>query len=86
MVTGASSGIGYHTAIALAGAGASRIAILSANYVARRLEPHFPVLYTGSRGWVAHECIIDVRPLEQETSITAENVAKRLMDYGSCAG
>ncbi len=61
---------------------ATRVAILSANYIAKRLDPHFPVLYTGSGGRVAHECIIDLRPLTKETGITAEDVAKRLADYG----
>ncbi len=61
---------------------ASRVAILSANYVARRLDPYFPVLYTGAGGRVAHECIVDVRPLTKTTGITAEDVAKRLADYG----
>ena len=57
-------------------------AVLAANYVARRLEDHFPVLYTGQGGWVAHECILDLRPLTQRTGISAEDVAKRLIDYG----
>jgi glycine dehydrogenase len=61
---------------------ATRIAILSANYVARRLDPHFPVLYTGRGGRVAHECIIDVRPLTKATGVSAESIAKRLADYG----
>jgi glycine dehydrogenase len=61
---------------------ATEVAILNANYVARRLEPYFPVLYTGGAGLVAHECIIDVRPLSAESGITVEDVAKRLMDYG----
>jgi glycine dehydrogenase len=61
---------------------ATRVAILSANYVARRLDPHFPVLYSGESGRVAHECILDLRPLTKETGITAEDVAKRLADYG----
>ncbi|MGD2061584.1 MAG: aminomethyl-transferring glycine dehydrogenase, partial [Acidimicrobiia bacterium] len=61
---------------------ATRVAILSANYVARRLDPYFPVLYTGVSGRVAHECIVDVRALTKETGITAEDVAKRLADYG----
>jgi glycine dehydrogenase len=61
---------------------ATRVAILSANYVARRLDPHFPVLYTGAGGRVAHECIIDVRPLTKNTGVTAEDIAKRLTDYG----
>jgi glycine dehydrogenase len=61
---------------------ATRIAILNANYVAARLEPHYPVLYKGANGRVAHECIIDLRPLKETTGIEAEDVAKRLMDYG----
>jgi len=61
---------------------ATQVAILSANYVARRLDPHFKVLYTGRDGLVAHECILDLRPLTNETGITAEDVAKRLIDYG----
>jgi glycine dehydrogenase len=60
---------------------ATKIAILNANYVARRLEPHYPVLYKGANGRVAHECIIDTRPLK-EFGIEAEDIAKRLMDYG----
>jgi glycine dehydrogenase len=58
---------------------ATRIAILNANYVAKRLEPYFPVLYKGKKGMVAHECILDLR---QYKSVTVEDVAKRLMDYG----
>jgi glycine dehydrogenase len=61
---------------------ASQVAILSANYLARRLGPHFPVLYTGRDGLVAHECILDLRPLAAQAGITAEDVAKRLIDYG----
>jgi len=61
---------------------ATRVAILSANYVARRLDPFYPVLYTGKNGRVAHECIVDIRPVTKETGITAEDVAKRLADYG----
>jgi glycine dehydrogenase len=61
---------------------ASQVAILSANYLARRLNDYYPVLYTGARGHVAHECILDLRPLTRETGVTAEDVAKRLADYG----
>lgn len=61
---------------------ATKVAILAANYVARRLDPYFPVLYTGASGRVAHECIVDVRPMTRDTGITAEDVAKRLADYG----
>jgi len=61
---------------------ATQVAVLSANYVARRLAPHYPVLYTGRAGLVAHECVIDLRPLAARTGITNEDVAKRLVDYG----
>ena len=61
---------------------ATENAILAANYVARRLSPHYPVLYTGQHGLVAHECILDLRPLQKSTGISNEDVAKRLMDYG----
>jgi glycine dehydrogenase len=61
---------------------ASRVAILSANYIARRLEEHYPVLYRGRNGTVAHECIVDVRPLKQSAGVDVEEVAKRLIDYG----
>ena len=61
---------------------ASQVAILNANYIAHQLRDHFPVLYTGTHGFVAHECIIDIRPLKEATSITEEDIAKRLMDYG----
>jgi glycine dehydrogenase len=61
---------------------ATEVAILTANYVAARLDPHYPVLYTGRGGLVAHECILDLRPLTRETGVTVEDVAKRLIDYG----
>ncbi len=61
---------------------ATEIAILNANYMARRLADRFPILYTGKSGLVAHECIIDVRPITERSGITVEDVAKRLMDYG----
>jgi glycine dehydrogenase len=61
---------------------ATQVAILSANYLARRLGQYFPVLYAGRDGLVAHECILDLRPLATQTGITAEDVAKRLIDYG----
>ena len=61
---------------------ATKVALLNANYVAHRLRSYFPVLYTGSKGRVAHECIIDLRPLQKESGITVEDVAKRLIDYG----
>ena len=57
-------------------------ALLHANYVARRLSPHFPVLYTGRNGMVAHECILDLRPITAATGVTVDDVAKRLIDYG----
>ncbi|WP_326639503.1 aminomethyl-transferring glycine dehydrogenase [Streptosporangium sp. NBC_01755] len=61
---------------------ATEQAILSANYLARRLDPHYPVLYTGRGGLVAHECIIDLRQITKETGVTVDDVAKRLIDYG----
>ena len=61
---------------------ASRTAIVHANYIAQRLKGHFEVLYTGRRGTVAHECIVDIRPLKERSGITEEDVAKRLIDYG----
>ena len=61
---------------------ATEVAILNANYMARKLRAHFPVLYTGRNGMVAHECIIDLRPLKQSTGVTDEDIAKRLMDFG----
>jgi len=61
---------------------ASQNAILAANYIATRLAPHYPVLYSGRKGLVAHECILDLRPLQKETGISNEDIAKRLMDYG----
>jgi glycine dehydrogenase len=61
---------------------ATSVAVLSANYVASRLAPHYPVLYTGRNGLVAHESVIDLRPLTQQTGITVDDVAKRLVDYG----
>lgn len=61
---------------------ATQVAILNANYMAKRLDPHFPVLYKGNAGLVAHECIIDLRPLKAKAGIEVEDVAKRLMDYG----
>ncbi|MCB1272990.1 MAG: glycine dehydrogenase (aminomethyl-transferring), partial [Leucobacter sp.] len=61
---------------------ATRAAILSANYVAARLREHFPVLFTGETGLVAHECILDLRELTAASGVTAEDVAKRLIDYG----
>ncbi|MGM0692163.1 MAG: aminomethyl-transferring glycine dehydrogenase [Pseudomonadota bacterium] len=61
---------------------ATELAILNANYIAARLEGHYPVLYKGRNGTVAHECIIDIRPLKAESGISEEDIAKRLMDYG----
>jgi glycine dehydrogenase len=61
---------------------ATRSAILVANYVAARLRPHYPVLYTGRGGLVAHECIVDLRRITKETGVTVDDVAKRLIDYG----
>ncbi len=61
---------------------ASEVAILSANYMAKRLDPYFPVLYKGRTGLVAHEFIVDLRPVKRTSGITEEDVAKRLMDYG----
>lgn len=57
-------------------------AVLAANYLAKRLASHYPILYTGRSGLVAHECIVDLRPLTKETGITVDDVAKRLIDYG----
>ena len=72
--------------IALMGAAglkrATQVAILNANYIAQKLAPHYPVLYTGKHGRVAHECIVDLRPLKDASGVTVEDVAKRLMDYG----
>ncbi|MEE9326057.1 MAG: aminomethyl-transferring glycine dehydrogenase [Cocleimonas sp.] len=60
----------------------TRTAILSANYVTERLSAHYPVLYRGDKGRVAHECIIDIRPIKEESGISEEDIAKRLIDYG----
>ncbi|MEC4722012.1 aminomethyl-transferring glycine dehydrogenase [Noviherbaspirillum sp. CPCC 100848] len=60
---------------------ASQVAILNANYIAKHLAPHYPILYAGENGIVAHECIVDLRPLK-DTGITVDDVAKRLMDFG----
>ncbi len=61
---------------------ATQVAVLAANYVAARLAPHYPVLYTGRGGLVAHECIIDLRGITKQTGVTVDDVAKRLIDYG----
>jgi glycine dehydrogenase len=63
-------------------AAATESAILAANYVAKRLEPHYPVLYSGPGGLVAHECILDLRPLKETSDVAVDDVAKRLIDYG----
>ena len=61
---------------------ATEIAILNANYIAKKLAQHYPVLYTGKHGLVAHECIIDLRAFKKSTNVDVTDVAKRLMDYG----
>src|SRR5947209_13344229 len=61
---------------------ATKVAILNANYVARRLDEHFPVLYKGRHGFVAHECIVDLRKVKRDAAVEVDDVAKRLMDYG----
>ena len=61
---------------------ATEIAVLNANYIAARLDPHFPVLYRNAKGRVAHECIVDPRPLKNSTGVTVDDIAKRLIDYG----
>ncbi len=61
---------------------ATEIAILSANYLAERLKAHYPVLYSGRNGRVAHECILDTRVLKESAGVTVEDIAKRLIDYG----
>ena len=61
---------------------ATEIAILNANYIATRLDPHFPVLYRNAKGRVAHECIVDPRPLKASSAVTVDDIAKRLIDYG----
>ncbi len=61
---------------------ATEVAILSANYIAKKLDPHFPVLYKGAHGYIAHECIVDLREITKKTGATVDDVAKRLMDYG----
>ena len=61
---------------------ATQVAILNANYIAHKIKDHFPVLYSGANGLVAHECILDIRPITAETGITVDDVAKRLIDYG----
>ncbi|WP_028920537.1 aminomethyl-transferring glycine dehydrogenase [Pseudoxanthomonas suwonensis] len=61
---------------------ATQAALLNANYISRKLAPHYKTLYTGRNGLVAHECILDVRPLEKATGVSAEDIAKRLVDFG----
>jgi glycine dehydrogenase len=61
---------------------ATESAILAANYIAKRLSPHYPVLYSGSGGLIAHECVLDLRPVKETSEVTVDDVAKRLMDYG----
>lgn len=61
---------------------ATQVAVLAANYIAKRLEPYYPVLYTGPAGLVAHECIVDLRPLSKATGVSVDDIAKRLIDYG----
>ena len=61
---------------------ATQVAILNANYIKHSLESYFPILYKGKNNMVAHECIIDLRPLKEELDITEEDIAKRLIDYG----
>ena len=61
---------------------ATEVAILSANYISRQLKDHYPTLYANATGDVAHECILDLRPLKESSGVMAEDVAKRLMDYG----
>ena len=61
---------------------ATEVAILSANYIAAKLHPHFPILYRGANGYIAHECIIDLRDITKNTGVTVDDVAKRLMDHG----
>ncbi|WP_398481338.1 aminomethyl-transferring glycine dehydrogenase [Tardiphaga sp.] len=77
--------ISYIYILMMGGAGlttATEVAILNANYVAARLDPHFPVLYRNHNGRVAHECIIDPRPLKATSGVTVDDIAKRLIDYG----
>ena len=76
--------VGVHRADGRVGPAPTRraTAILNANYVATRLHPYFPVLYTGEHGRVAHECIVDLRPITKATGVTVDDVAKRLIDYG----
>ncbi|WP_188151854.1 aminomethyl-transferring glycine dehydrogenase [Teredinibacter waterburyi] len=61
---------------------ATEYAILNANYIAQRLQNHFPILYSGKNGYVAHECLLDLRPMKETSGVTEEDIAKRLMDFG----
>ncbi len=61
---------------------ATKVAILNANYIAHRLKEHYPILYTGTSGTVAHECILDIRPIKEASGVSEEDIAKRLIDYG----
>ncbi len=61
---------------------ATKVAILSANYIAHRLKEHYPILYTGTSGNVAHECILDIRPIKEASGVSEEDIAKRMIDYG----
>lgn len=61
---------------------ATQVAILNANYIAQRLKTHYPILYTGKNGWVAHECIIDLRSIKSQSGISPDDIAKRLIDFG----
>jgi glycine dehydrogenase len=77
--------ISYIYILMMSGEGLTRateIAILNANYIASRLDPHFPVLYKNAKGRVAHECIVDPRPLKATSGVTVDDIAKRLIDYG----
>ena len=77
--------ISYIYILMMSGEGLTRateIAILNANYIANRLDPHFPVLYRNAKGRVAHECIVDPRPLKTTSGVTVDDIAKRLIDYG----
>jgi glycine dehydrogenase len=61
---------------------ATKVAILSANYIAHRLKDHYPILYTGASGNVAHECILDIRPIKEDSGVSEEDIAKRMIDFG----
>jgi glycine dehydrogenase len=77
--------ISYIYILMMSGEGLTRateVAILNANYIANRLQPHFPVLYRNAKGRVAHECIVDPRPLKTSSGVTVDDIAKRLIDYG----